>query len=373
MAYLRRRTLPQILLAVATLSVALAALAGCVGGGGSPPTAAAPSTASEPAAPVPTAPPPTRAEERSLTIYSGRSQSLVHPLLEAFGEQTGVAIRIKYAGSASIAATILEEGKNTPADVVFMQDPGSLGSLSDAGMLAELPDELLSKVAPGFRSPAGHWVGTSGRARTVVYNTAAIDPEKDLPESILGFTDPEWRGRVGWAPLNASFQAFVTAFRVKWGDDAARDWLEGIHANDARAYRNNLTTVAATARGEVDVGFVNHYYLQRFLEEHGEGFGARNHFLKGGGPGALVLVAGAGIIKDTDNRKTAEQFVEFLLSEEAQAYFAETTKEYPLIDGMEPEGDLPPLSSLEPPDVDLGDLTDARGTLALLREVGIIP
>lgn len=311
--------------------------------------------------------------DNTLTVYSGRSRSLVHPVLEAFIEESGIDIRVKYAGSTAIASTVLEEGETTPADVVFLQDPGSLGSLSSAGLLGELPEELLSKVSPAFRSPLGHWVGISGRARTVVYNTSAIDPAEDLPESILGFTGPEWRGRIGWAPLNASFQAFVTAFRLKWGEEAARAWLEGIYANDARAYPNNITTVSAVARGEVDVGFVNHYYLQRFLEEEGEGFGARNHFLGGGDPGSLVLVAGAGITKDSDNRKAAEQFLGFLLSNTAQTYFSETTKEYPLIDGVEPEGGLPPLSSLEPPDVDLGDLTDSRGTLSLMREVGIIP
>ena len=308
-----------------------------------------------------------------LTIYSGRSESLVDPILNTFNEESGIDIRVKYAGSASIASTILEEGENTPADVVFLQDPGSLGTLAEAGLLRELPDQLLSKVAPGFRSSAGQWVGTSGRARSVVYNTAAIDPAKDLPPSIRDFTSPEWRDRIGWAPLNSSFQAFVTAFRLKWGEDAARTWLEGIHANGARAYPNNTTTVAAVGRGEVDVGFVNHYYLQRFLEEEGPGFGARNHFLGRGDPGALVLVAGVGIIRNTDNPKGAERFVEFLLSDVAQEYFSETTKEYPLIAGVEPKGGLPPLSSLEPPDVDLGDLTDLQGTLALLREVDIIP
>ena len=90
------------------------------------------------------------------------------------------------------------------------------------------------------------------------------------------------------------------------------------------------------------MGFVNHYYLQRFLEEEGETFGARNHFLGGGDPGALVLVAGAGIIKDSDNREGAERFVEYLLSDMAQTCFAKTTKEYPLIDGVEAGTGLPP-------------------------------
>ena len=242
----------------------------------------------------------------TLTIYSGRSQSLVSPLLEEYSEDIGIRIQVKYAGTPAIAGTLLEEKENTPADVVFLQDPGYLGSLSGAGLLAELPEDLLARVDPGFRSSAGHWVGTSGRARTVVYNTSAVNPQRDLPESILGFTGPEWRDRVGWAPLNASFQAFLTAFRLKWGEEAARNWLQGIHSNGVRDYPNNTTLVTAVANGEVDVGFVNHYYLQRFLEEEGKTFKARNHFLGGGDPGALVLVAGAGIIKVSDNRAEAE-------------------------------------------------------------------
>ena len=311
--------------------------------------------------------------EASLTVYSGRSQTLVSPLLEAFIEDTGIDIQVKYASSAAIATIVLEEGKNSPADVVFLQDPGYLGSLAHAGMLAELPQDLLTKVHSGYRSINGDWIGISGRSRTVVYNTSVVDPNADLPDSIRGFTRPEWRGRVGWAPLNASFQAFMTAFRLKWGEEEARVWLEGMRANEVREYPNNTTVVTAVARREVDVGLVNHYYLERFLEEEGEGFEARNHFFKDGDPGALVLAAGTGILKTTDNPEGAERFVEYLLSESAQTYFSNTTKEYPLVEGVPPDKGLPPLSSLEPPDVDLGDLTDARGTISLLRGVGIIP
>ena len=313
------------------------------------------------------------ADSDSLTVYSGRSETLVSPLLEAFNEDTGIDIQVKYASSATIASTVLEEGDNSPADVVFLQDPGYLGSLAHAGMLAELPEDVLSRVDSGYRSADGDWVGTSGRSRSLVYNTAVIDPEKDLPDSILDFTAPEWKGRVGWAPVNASFQAFLTAFRLKFGEDAAREWLQGMQANDVREYSNNTTIVLAVARREVDVGFVNHYYLQRFLEEEGEEFEARNHFFGGGDPGALVLAAGAAVLETTDNRDAAESFVEYLLSESAQTYFSTTTKEYPLVEGVPTDPGLPPLSSLEPPEVDLGDLTDARGTISLLREVGIIP
>ena len=312
-------------------------------------------------------------DESSLTVYSGRSESLVGPLLDAFEEETGIEIRVKYAGSAAIASTILEEGRNSPADVVFLQEPGSLGALSSTGILATLPGNLLEKVDSRFRSPKGEWVGTSGRARTVVYNTSTVDPDSDLPSSILDFNDPVWKGRVGWAPPNGSFQAFVTALRVQHGDSKAREWLLGMKANDARDYPKNTAIVDAVARGEVDVGFVNHYYLERFLQEEGPGFGARNYFLGGGDSGALVLVAGAGVLNTSDNTRAAERFVEYLLSESAQAYFASETREYPLIAGVEPQGDMPPLSSLEPPDLDLSNLSDIQGTLSLMREVGVLP
>ena len=309
----------------------------------------------------------------SLTVYSGRSQSLVLPLLEEFGEATGIQISVKYGGSASIAATLLEEGNKTPADVVFLQDPGSLGSLAASGMLADLPRELLDQVDPRLRDPDGRWIGTSGRARTIIYNTEAIDPNVDLPDSILDFTAEEWRGRVGWAPRNGSFQAFVTALRLQLGEDRARQWLEGMKNNEAVEYPNNVSIVQAAADGEVDVGFVNHYYLERFLAEHGPGFKARNYYIGNGDPGALVLVAGAGILQASDNKAAAREFIEFLLSEPAQTYFTSNVKEYPVSAGVEPEGDLPPIGSLDPPDLDLGNLSDLQGTIDLLRDVGVLP
>ena len=359
----------------ATASVAGDPVPAPVRGAAGAPAATAPPTPVPPA-PAPLVPEPAEPameEFRALTVYSGRSQNLVHPLLLAFGDYLGVDIEVRYGGSSSTAAILLEEGDNTPADVVFLQDPGSLGSLAGAGMLAQLPQDTLEEVDPRLRDPNGRWVGTSGRARTVIYNTDFIDPVTDLPESILDFTDEEWKGRVGWAPWNGSFQAFVTALRLTKGDNVARGWLGGMRDNDARDYPNNVSIVQAVANGEVEVGFVNHYYLERFLAEHGPDFKARNYYIGNGDPGALVLVAGVGILEASDNQHTAQEFVDFLLSEPAQQYFTSEIKEYPVAAGVVPEGDLPPIDSLNPPDVDLGNLTDLEGTLDLLRDVGVVP
>ena len=306
----------------------------------------------------------------SLTVYSGRNESLVGPLLTQFAEDTGVSIQVKYGGTAEIAATILEEGDNSPADVFYAQDAGALGALQAEERLAALSDDILDAVESRFRSPQGMWVGASGRARVVVHNTDNVKPD-DLPPSILDFVAPEWKGRIGWAPTNGSFQAFVTAMRVVLGNDQTRDWLEGIKANEPNVYPKNTPTVQAAVDGEIDVGFVNHYYLFRIRAEQGN-VPADNYFPPNGDLGSLINVAGAGIIAGSQNQDAAEQFVAYLLSQQSQEYFASETYEYPLARGVAAHPDLPPLSDIQTPDIDLGDLADLRGTLELLQAAELI-
>ncbi|HEC23847.1 MAG TPA: iron ABC transporter substrate-binding protein [Chloroflexi bacterium] len=306
----------------------------------------------------------------TLVVYSGRNENLVGPLIERFEAQSGIDVRVRYGDTAELAAAILEEGANSPADVFYAQDAGALGALAQAGMAASLPEDILSLVEPRFRSPEGLWVGVSGRARVVAYNVERVSPE-ELPASILGFTDPEWAGRIGWAPTNGSFQAFVTALRVVEGEDAARAWLEGIQANDPVVFPNNLTVLEGVADGTVDVGFINHYYLFRKLAED-EAYPVALYFPTGGDAGALVNVAGVAKLASSTQPDNAEAFIRFLLSEEAQTYFRDQTFEYPLAAGVEADPRLPPLSSIETPDIDLSDLEDLEGTLRLLQEAGVL-
>lgn len=304
-----------------------------------------------------------------LTVYSGRSESLVGPILEQFTTATGIEVDTKYGDSAEMAALLLEEGDRSPADVFFSQDAGALGAVSGAGLLAALPEDVLGRVSAAYRDADGEWVGVSGRARTAAYTTAE---EVELPDSILDFTDPAWSGRIGWVPTNASLQAFVTALRVLDGEEAARTWLEGIIANQPVVYSGNGAAVDGVAAGEVDVALVNHYYLLGKLAEHGDDFPVAQHFFAGGDPGALVNVAGVGQLGTSDQPEAAAAFVDFLLSDEAQAYFAESTYEYPLIEGAAADPRLPELASLEGPEIDLSQLADLQGTVELLREVGAI-
>jgi iron(III) transport system substrate-binding protein len=307
--------------------------------------------------------------DEPLTVYSGRSESLVGPVIEAFEEATGIEVEEKYADTAELAAILLEEGDRSPADIYFAQDAGALGAVADAGLLGALPDDILATVPAQFSDADGQWVGVSGRARTAAYTTSQ---EIELPDSILDFTAPQWAGRIGWAPANGSFQAFVTALRVIEGEDVARDWLAGILANDPVAYPSNTAAVEGVAAGEVDVAFVNHYYLLRLLAEHGEDYPVAQQFFGGGDPGSLVNVAGVGQVASTNQPEASLAFIDYLVGDEAQSYFSEATYEFPLLEGVEADPRLPALESIEAPDVDLSDLADLQGTVQLLREVGAI-
>ena len=307
----------------------------------------------------------------SLTVYSGREEELVAPLFERFEEETGIDVEVRYADSAELAATIAEEGDNSPADVFFAQDPGSLGSVDD--QLAELPDEVLDRVDARFRDSDGRWVGTSGRARVIVFNTDELSAD-EVPDSVFDLTDPKWKGKIGLAPTNASFQAFVTAMRLDAGDERTKQWLEELKANDPKFYEKNTPTVEAVASGEIELGLVNHYYLYLVKEEQPEA-PIENKYLPGDDPGALVSVAGAGILDGAEHADAAEQFVRFLLEDEQQRFYTEEAEEaeIPLVEGIDPKEGVPTLDDLSGrgPDVDLSSFgAELERTLELLNETG---
>ncbi len=305
----------------------------------------------------------------TLVLYSGRSRELISDVVDEFEEETGIDVEIQYGSTTEIASTLLEEGEDSPADVFYAQDPGGIGSVQH--MLRTLPQELLEQAPEEFHSAQDDWVGISGRARVVVYNTEELK-EEELPDDMWAFTESEWEGRIGWAPSNPSFQTMVTAMRAEWGEEETEDWLEAIQENDPVEYTRNTPTVQAVADGEVDVGFVNHYYLYRFLEEEGEEFPARNYYPDSGGPGTTMMISGAGILESSDNEHNAERFLEFLLSENAQEYFAEETFEYPVREGIETYEILPDPAEIDFPDITMEEMDDLEGTLDMLRSIGVI-
>jgi len=310
-------------------------------------------------------------DEDGLVVYSGRNEDLVAPLLEQFTEETDIELSVRYGNTAAMTAQLLEEGDQSPADFFLSQDAGALGALGNAGCLAALPQETLDLVGDSYRADDDNWVALTGRARVIAINPELVS-ESERPTTIEDVLDERWSGQVGIAPSNASFQAFVTAIRVLDGEDAAREFLDGLVANDVQTYEGNGDVLAAVDSGEISMGLINHYYLYELAAEVGEeNLVAENLFLQDGGAGSLVNISGAGVVSGTDRGEDAQALLDFMLSETGQTYFAEQTHEYPMVDGVEsPEG-LPSLDDLAAPDLDLSDLDSLGETLALINEVGL--
>jgi len=307
----------------------------------------------------------------SLTVYSGRSEDLVQPLIDRFVEETGIEVAVRYAGSSDLAATILEEGSSSPADLFFAQDPASLGTVALAGLFVELPSSITDMVPTRFSDTNGQWVGTSGRARVVVYDGTKVNPS-DLPDTEDGFVEAEWSGRTGIAPTNGSFLAFVAAKILSDGEEATLVWLKGMAANSSPTYPKNSPIVAAVNAGEIETGLVNHYYLLRALAEN-PGEVGENFFFTVPTAGSLVMPAGAGILKSSGNQEAAQKFVEFMLGDVAQTYFAEETFEYPLVPGVPANELLPLIDTIPTPDIDLSDLANVLDLATdLVAEAGLI-
>lgn len=307
-----------------------------------------------------------------LSIYSGRSESLVAPLIEQFEAETGITVDVRYGETAELATLLAEEGDQSQADLFWAQDGGALGFVEAEGLFDTLPDSILERVKPAFNSGSNAWVAVSGRARTLAYSPERV-VEEDLPQSLLNLTDPQYKARIGWAPANGSFQAHVTALRHQIGEDSTRAWLEGVIANEPKAYPKNSAIVQAIADGEVDLGLPNHYYLYRFKSEDPE-FPVEQTYFAAGDVGNLINVAGIGVLNNATHKETALRFLTFLLSDELQGHGVGENFEYAVVEGVSL---ATPLLSEETLDslkgaVPLSELRDLDATLELLRDVGAL-
>jgi len=311
-------------------------------------------------------------DKPDLTIYSGRTDDLIGPLLEEFSKETGIKVEVKYGQSADLALLIEEEAAagRSNVDVFISQSPGAMGYLEDRDRLDTLPSEVLELVPEAVRDDESRWVGLTGRQRVLVYNSDLVDAAT-LPTSVFDLTDPEWRGKIGVAPGNGSFQDFITSMRITAGDDATIAFLDGLAANDPVTYENNNAIVEAVARGEVAVGLVNHYYNYRRLVEVPTSPTA-NHQFADGDAGSLLIITGIAILASADDNEDALQLVEWLLGAEAQLYFADETFEYPLAIGSSPSSGIPAITFGNVGDIDFSDLGDGlQRTREMITEAGL--
>jgi iron(III) transport system substrate-binding protein len=307
--------------------------------------------------------------EQSLTIYSGRSESFIAPFFERFSQESGIKLDVRYGDSSAMAAQLLEEGENSPADLFISQDAGSLGAVSNSELFVELPNEILERVPSEYISSNKDWVGLTGRARVFAYSP---DRVKELPKSIDDLTLPKWMGKIGIAPTNSSFQAFVTAMIESRGEAATEVWLNQLLKNKPIMFEKNSQIVAAIDNGQIDLGLVNHYYLWEVSKSLGREISVKNGFFAPKDIGNLINISGVAILKKSNQKDAAGKLIEFLLSDSSQSKFVSDTHEYSLVlKNSNPDG-LPTLAEISAPAVDLSSLSNIKRTQALLIKVGLI-
>lgn len=305
----------------------------------------------------------------AVTLYSGRTEELVAPLIERFEEASGIDVEVRYGSSSEMAATLLTEGSNSPADLFYAQDPASLGSVAD--LMVPLPESILALVPDPFQDPDGLWIGVTVRSRVLAFNPESVG-EDELPVSYKDLVNPEWAGRVGVAPTNGSFIAFVSAMILTEGEEATLAWLEGLAANDPITYDGNAPIAAAVDAGDVDVGLINHYYLLQLGAEQG-GTTGQNHFFAEPDAGSLVMPSGISLLATAPNPSSATELIAFLLSSESQAYFAETNFEYPVASGAPAPVGAPALDSLVSPVLSATDMADVLDRATdMITEAGLV-
>ena len=309
------------------------------------------------------------ADVTELTVYSGRSEEFIAPFFAQWEAQSGITLNIRYGDSAELAAQILEEGSNSPADLFLSQDAGSLGAVAEAGLFTQLSAEIASAIPATYVAANRNWVGVTGRARVFAY---APDRVKVLPQSVTDLTNSQYKNQIGIAPTNASFQAFLTALIENKGADFAKNWLKALQANGVKIYAKNSAIVEAIDKGEISIGLVNHYYIWEVSEGLGRAINVKNGFFAAGDLGNLINVSGAGVLASSKKYAAAEDLINFLTSATSQAKFVTDTHEYSLISGAAAPAGVPALDQIGAPAVDLATLKNIKATQDLLIEVGLL-
>lgn len=304
-----------------------------------------------------------------LTIYSGRSEEFIAPFFAQWQQESDIKLNIRYGDSAELAAQILEEGKNSPADLFLSQDAGSLGAVSEAGLFLPLSSDVAPQIPASFIAANRQWVGLTGRVRIYAFSTKSKIP---APQSITDLTDPAYKGQLGIAPTNASFQAFVTAMIQAKGQDFAKKWLQALIANEVKIYPKNSAIVEAIDKGQISIGLVNHYYIWEVSQALGRAINVKVGLFAPGDLGNLVNVSGIGLLNSSAKYAAAKELINFLASPSVQQKFVTDTHEYSLIEGANPPAGLPKLSDIGAPTIDLDSLKDIKTTQDLLISVGLL-
>lgn len=309
-----------------------------------------------------------------LIVYSGRAERLIKPVLDDFTAKTGIQVDLLSSGTTELVNRLKAEGDRTAADLFLTNDAGSLEQARAAGILRPLNmREVDRAVPPQFRAPDNAWIGLSGRFWIIVYNKTLVKPEE--LKSLLDLADPKWKGKIAIPNSGSEYlQAGVSVIRATQGDAKTKQFLQGLKDNAGdQVYQKSSQIVEAVAKGQVALGIVNHYYIYRHLAANPSApIAAFMPDQQEGGMGAIMNVAGIGIVKSTKHLDSAKLLVEFLVAQAGQKLFADLDKEYPLHPEVKADPALIERKSFRAAQVPLTKLAELREpTLILIEQVGL--
>jgi iron(III) transport system substrate-binding protein len=310
----------------------------------------------------------------SITLYSGQHEQTTQSLVDAFEQQTGIQVNVRYNDEDSFADEIIAEEAHPVADVFYTENSPALEYLQNQGLLAPVDASTLANTTSKYNSPQGDWVGVSARVSVLIYNPSLIS-ESQLPTSVLQLANPEYKGKLAFAAGETDFQPVVTSVARAYGDAKAATWLEGIKANaGSHIYPDNETIADEVNRGAVAFGVVNQYYWYRMKAELGaSNVHSKITYFAPHDPGYVLDVSGAGILKSSKNKPDAQKFLAFLVSKQGQGIIAHSISfEYPLDDGVQTTAPETPFADLQPNSISIADLGDGSTAISLLRKAGLL-
>lgn len=309
----------------------------------------------------------------TLTLYSAQHSQVVRILTAAFTAETGIPVRVHSGEAPEIANQILEEGANSPADMVFVENSPEIVLLDEHHLLAPVDAATLAAVPRSDSASDGNWLGVLARENVLAWNPKLI-AQNSLPHHLLALAEPAWKGKVAIAPGDADFLPLVGAVIHAEGSAKALAWLEGLKHN-ARIYQDDEGVVAAVDRGSVATGIINNYYWARLRTELGaDHTTSRIAQFASGDLGCLINVSSAAVLASSKHRAEAERFLAFLVSQKAQMMLAASSVdyEYPLRPGVAANPLLAPMSSLHPPVITPAELGADRTAARLLQRAGLL-
>lgn len=288
---------------------------------------------------------PSSAGAAEVNVYSGRKDHLMKPLLDSFTAKTGIEVKLLSAKEEQLLERLVQEGADSPADVLITTDVARLRQAQDAGVLQATSSEALAKAIPAkYRDPQGYWYGLSARARVIFYAKDRVKPA-DL-STYEALADSKWKGKICVRSSSSVYnQSLLASIIAADGKDKASSWVKGIVGNMARAPQGgDRDQIQAVAAGECDIAIANTYYYAGMItsdkaEERDAAAKVALFWPNQNDRGAHVNVSGAGVTKAARHSAEALKLIEFLASPEAQKIYAEGNGEFPVVESV-PSSDL---------------------------------